>query len=216
MAFRSQPMRPVAASAAPKGDDVQGEMLQPSLANKPLVRFAALAAVVAAAARSTAFLPSAALGFVHVLAYGTWFGTLAWTSFVFGIVAFRNLPRQTFGRLQSKLFPKYFALSAAAPALLLAVLQTALGVAAPRKEMILLSIALGASLMNLLVTEPAATSLMFQRYELENVDGPRDEAAIKQLRGKFGMYHGISSMLNLIVLVCAVGHGYWLGSRLAF
>ena len=51
-------------------------MLKPSTANQPIIRFLALAAVVAAAARSTEFLPAAGIGFVHVLAYGTWLGTL--------------------------------------------------------------------------------------------------------------------------------------------
>jgi hypothetical protein len=71
-----------AAASAP--DDVQGEMLQPSVFNKPIVRFASLAAVTAAAAKARAFLPMAAAGFIHMLAFGAWFGTLAWTSFVFG------------------------------------------------------------------------------------------------------------------------------------
>ena len=130
------------------------------------------------------------------------------------MVAFRNLPRQTFGRLQSKLFPKYFAVSSAAPALLLATLRFIAGGAAPAKEVTLLVIALVASLVNLLITEPIATKVMFERYDLENAEGPRDEAAIKALTKKFGAFHGISSLLNLAVLVCAVGHAYYLGAFL--
>jgi len=214
---RRQPSKfSVSASASSANGDVAGEMLEPSAANNPVVRFAALAATVALAARSTAFLPSAALGFVHTLAFSTWFGTLAWTSFVFGIVAFRNLPRQTFGRLQSKLFPKYFALSSAAPGILLGTLYYATSGAAPVKEFYLLGIALMGSLVNLLFTEPAATKVMFQRYELENSTGPRDEKAIKALSKQFGKWHGISSLLNLIVLICAVGHAYYIGSHINF
>jgi Domain of unknown function (DUF4149) len=47
---------------------------------------------------------------LHLLAFSTWFGTMVYTTFVVGITAFRNLPRQTFGKLQAKLFPKYFSL----------------------------------------------------------------------------------------------------------
>ena len=36
---------------------------------------------------------------------------MAYTTFVLGITMFKNLPRQTFGKLQAKLFPKYFLLS---------------------------------------------------------------------------------------------------------
>lgn len=47
---------------------------------------------------------------LHLLSFSTWFGTMVYTTFILGITAFRNLPRQTFGKLQSKLFPKYFTL----------------------------------------------------------------------------------------------------------
>lgn len=47
---------------------------------------------------------------VHVLSFATWFGTNFYTTFVLGITMFNNLPRKTFGTLQSKLFPKYFML----------------------------------------------------------------------------------------------------------
>jgi prepilin signal peptidase PulO-like enzyme (type II secretory pathway) len=204
----------IVAAAAANGD-VQGDMLEPSTANNPIVRTIALIGTVAAAAYSTSFLPAAAVGFVHMLAFGMWFGTLGWTSFIFGIVAFRNLPRQTFGKLQAKLFPKYFTVSAAAPALLLATLNYLTGGAPPAKEMTLLGLSLGASLMNLFFTEPAATKVMFRRYELENQGAAvRDEAQIKELAKQFGKWHGISSLLNLIVLICAVGHAYYLGGLL--
>jgi hypothetical protein len=50
---------------------------------------------------------------------------------------FKNLPRQTFGRLQSKLFPLYFGLSAACTAIQLGVLVFA-AQAPPQKEVVLL------------------------------------------------------------------------------
>lgn len=49
---------------------------------------------------------------------------------------FKNLPRQTFGRLQSKLFPAYFALSASCAAIQLGVLTFA-AAAAPQKQLVL-------------------------------------------------------------------------------
>lgn len=47
---------------------------------------------------------------LHILSFGTWFGTIMYTTFVAGITMFKNLPRRTFGKLQSKLFPLYFQL----------------------------------------------------------------------------------------------------------
>lgn len=47
---------------------------------------------------------------LHVLSFGTWFGTVVYTTFIAGITMFKNLDRRVFGRLQSKLFPLYFQL----------------------------------------------------------------------------------------------------------
>jgi hypothetical protein len=55
-------------------------------------------------------LPVRAGATIHLLAFGTWFGTVFYTTFILGLTMFKHLPRQTFGKLQSKLFPKYFSL----------------------------------------------------------------------------------------------------------
>lgn len=201
---------PVVAAAAATNDGVQGDMVDaPSVSNNNLVRLLAVTAVVAAGARGTAFLPATGVAFVHLLAYGSWLGTIVWTTFVAGITMYKNLPRQTFGRLQAKLFPLYFGLSAACCALQLGVLIFA-AQAAPQKQLVLLGIGLASSILNLLYVEPTCTKVMFQRYDLENTKGARDEALIKSLSGQFGKWHGLSSIINLATLVVAVGHGWWL------
>lgn len=50
--------------------------------------------------------------FIHLLSYGVWTGSVFYTTFIAGITMFKNLPRQMFGKLQSKLFPQYFNLCA--------------------------------------------------------------------------------------------------------
>lgn len=45
---------------------------------------------------------------VHLFSFAVWFGTMWYTTFIFGLTAFKTLPRRQFGKLQSKLFPKYF------------------------------------------------------------------------------------------------------------
>ena len=47
----------------------------------------------------------------HLFSFASWFGCSMWISFVGGLVMFNNLPRHVFGRLQSKLFPRYFQFS---------------------------------------------------------------------------------------------------------
>ncbi len=64
------------------------------------VRLAWVSAALIVAARSTEFLPVKAAGFIHVLAWGVWLGSNVWTTFIAGITMFKNLPRQTFGKLQ--------------------------------------------------------------------------------------------------------------------
>ena len=82
--------------------------------SQPLSRGAALFGVIAVGvAISGSFpkkqgLPLQTSRFVHLLSTAMVVGIGDWTTFVFGIVAFKNLPRQTFGQLQAKLFPKYF------------------------------------------------------------------------------------------------------------
>lgn len=52
------------------------------------------------AARSTEFLPAQIAVFLHVVFWGLLLGANVWTTFIAGITMFKNLPRQTFGRLQ--------------------------------------------------------------------------------------------------------------------
>ena len=68
------------------------------------VRLIAVSAAVLAAARfSPAYLSSKALGFVHLLAFGTFLGTNIWTTFVAGLTMFKNLPRQVKHCMSNKL-----------------------------------------------------------------------------------------------------------------
>jgi hypothetical protein len=89
---------------------------KPRIHNNPLVRSAAILAALGLAGSSSAVvgkLPATASATIHMLAFGTWFGTVFYTTFIAGLTMFKNLPRQTFGKLQSKLFPKYFSLCSA-------------------------------------------------------------------------------------------------------
>ena len=85
---------------------------KPRLHNNPMVRSAVLLGALAATGLSAPFgkLPYTALASIHLLSFATWFGTVFYTTCIAGLTMFKNLPRQTFGKLQSKLFPKYFSL----------------------------------------------------------------------------------------------------------
>lgn len=100
------------ASTTSNGDDEVVEWTKPRLHNNPMIRSGVILAALAATGLSAPFgkLPSVALASIHLLSFGVWSGTVFYTTFIAGLTMFKNLPRQTFGKLQSKLFPKYFAL----------------------------------------------------------------------------------------------------------
>lgn len=215
--------RGVAASAS-AAENFSGDMLEPSAANKLPVRAAALAASVTAAAYFGApQLSQSAAAFVHLLAVGTFLGASIWTTFVAGIVMFKNLPRQTFGKLQAKLFPIFFWLLSCASLVAFGTLAAATqgGAAAAAASFggrALLAAAAG-SLANALVLEPRATDVMFQRYAIENKyagggsKSAEDQAKTAALGKRFGALHGGSSMANLVALCAMVAYSWQLAGR---
>ena len=79
--------------------------IAPAFHNNNAVRVLTLVATAGIIAGGGLFVPAALLKLMHITAFATWFGSTIWTTFVGGIMMFKNLPRQTFGKLQSKLFP---------------------------------------------------------------------------------------------------------------
>lgn len=207
-----------AAAAAAGGDDVKGAMLDPSAANNPAVRALTVCAAVVAVSGGATLLSNVGAAFVHVLAYGTLLGSIFFNTFVVGLTMFKNMPRQMFGRVQSKMFPQYFAVTTGAALVLLAahvLAPTGLALSAPGVKPLLIAVALSA--VNALAIEPYVTGLMFDRYDIENkpVKTVEDEGEIKRLYKKFGMWHGISSLSNLGVLAATVAYGWVLAAKIA-
>ena len=206
--------RPLARLPPPAAaaDGVDGEMLTPSLSNNPVVRAAAVLAGAAVAAGGVSALAAQSAPAVHLLAWGFQWGMQAYVTFFAGIVMFKNMPRQAFGRVQAKLFPVYFAATAACLVLQAGVLAATVGLA--KQQAVTLGVGLAATLANLLIAEPAATKCMFERYALEN-EAARDEARVTALKKQFGKLHGVSSLFNLVALVACVAHGQWLAGTMA-
>lgn len=200
------------APAAASVDDVTGDMLYPSIWNTPAARLVTVGAgAVITAAATAAASPALGPAALHVMSWATGLGTMLYTTFFLGIAMFKNLPRQVFGKLQAKLFPIYFSVLAASFVVQLATLALGPGLAQP--QAITLGVGLATTVANLLVVEPASTASMFKRYALESVGAAaRDDAEVKRLKQEFGKLHGLSSLLNLASLVCAVSHGVWLAS----
>ncbi|GMH43722.1 hypothetical protein BSKO_11644 [Bryopsis sp. KO-2023] len=153
--------------------------------------------------------------FAYLFSLGLSIGVADWHSFVFGLVAFKTLPRQSFGLLQSKLFPLYFQILVLASSSTL-VTYTLLRTGSGSKEDFQFYILIGAVLswlLNLLFFEPWTSAVMFERHKFEReekTDGKdvKEMPKYKKLSKKFGMYHGLSSLSNLIGLVCLHIHAW--------
>ena len=127
---------------------------------------------------------------------------------------FKNLPRQTFGKLQSKLFPKYFSLCSLTIMLQIVTLKALKNLEVTKLVKGSLGGALLLTLFNQFYLEPVSTKVMLERYDLENTDGGEDTDRYKELKSAFGKLHGISSLTNLLALICGVVHATSLSSSL--
>ncbi|CAM9131204.1 unnamed protein product [Discosporangium mesarthrocarpum] len=160
---------------------------------------------------------------VHLLSFSSWFGTTVWVSFVNGIILFNTLDRENFSRATAKLFDAYFRfgfLFLAASIGSVAGLQS-LGVAgqgggegASTLRWSNLAAALGCVLVNLTFLAPKTTAIMFERARLckeLGLDRKDPHPEVRKISKKFGMYHGITNLVNLVAMAFGVAHAFALG-----
>lgn len=129
---------------------------------------------------------------LHLFSFASWFGCAMWVSFVAGLTMFMNMRRHEFGRLQARLFPRYFQFSfimvaaslffltaeffLALPAgtSLAASAVSVLGSLLDSSALIHLTI-LAIQLGNALWIEPVARVVMAQRHGIEREIGTGHE-----------------------------------------
>ncbi len=165
----------------------------------------------------------------ELLCFAVWFGSAIWVSFISGFVMFKTLPRHMFGRVQAKLFPRYFGLSAVCLAGIAAVALLDLRMGDPVEPIKIAALVVAALgvLINMLYLEPRATEIMYTRHEIERTlelgDKPhaeerdrreqaaRDNPELARLNAAFGKLHGISSATNLLVCVAGLALLFFVG-----
>ena len=151
------------------------------------------------------------LRFIHFSAFVFWYGTLIYFTFIQAPILFKSLPRETFGLVQSKIFPTYYWISYLCGTLLVVtyhllhplknyVSQDCIKITA-LCLMLLFSLAQG------LWIGPKVSQLRLERQAAEeNQDLPKVEVLARQ----FGKAHGISSLFNLIVILSGTVYlVYW-------
>ncbi|KAL8971405.1 MAG: hypothetical protein Q9183_001074 [Haloplaca sp. 2 TL-2023] len=171
----------------------------------------------------------------HILAYGTLLGSAVFQSFVGGIVAFRSLPRAQFASLQTAIFPPYFSMQTALPALLALTFPATKstygtvqqsgglgGFFAEHNRWSVMAPIMGIfaiNLANLTYISPQTNKVMRERKHQETRDGkkcfdpPPHSKEMQRLNKKFGIMHGASASLNLVSLAMIVWYGVVLSER---
>eukprot|EP01023_Acetabularia_acetabulum_P016179 TRINITY_DN17989_c0_g1_i4.p1 TRINITY_DN17989_c0_g1~~TRINITY_DN17989_c0_g1_i4.p1 ORF type:complete len:265 (-),score=25.09 TRINITY_DN17989_c0_g1_i4:266-1060(-) len=196
--------------------DIKGDVVKASPFNNPLVRGLSLGLVLLALGRGTGFLSTSWLAFCNVSAYGIWVGSMYMQTFIAGLTMFKNMPRIMFGKVQTKIFPKYFTGIVACNVIVIGTMLFGYYLPISSQPMIVLFTALFANLVNWVSIEPKATDVLMQRYELEATpEGRKEKDKIQYLYKEFSKLHGLSSLLNLVSFLAVVTHGWWLAKNLA-
>ncbi|CAF0980298.1 unnamed protein product [Adineta steineri] len=138
----------------------------------------------------------------HLLSYASLIGATLWHSFVSSLIARKTLPRPQLGQLQSKLFPIYFSLQTALSGICLLTTRN-------RNAQIIFVIGIVGGLINLIVFGPWTIKLMNKRFTMERDEGkqynePDISSQFKALNKQFGMVHGCSMMINMIIAISLV------------
>ncbi|KAG6097193.1 hypothetical protein E4U30_000845 [Claviceps sp. LM220 group G6] len=168
----------------------------------------------------------------HIISYGALLGTSIFHSFINGPTTFTVVERPIFSAIQAKLFPIYFGMQTAIPVILALTFpgNALLGVSsgpsglmetASRWDSLAPIVTMFVTgLVNLVVVLPATNKVIKERRGQAKRDGkqyyeegPHSEE-MRALSKKFGMLHGVSSLLNLFTIGAAVTYGFTLGSRL--
>ncbi|KAK5990006.1 Xanthocillin biosynthesis cluster protein D [Cladobotryum mycophilum] len=166
----------------------------------------------------------------HILSYGTLLGTTFFHSFINGPVMYKTVTRPSFSAIQTGLFPIYFGIQTALPAILALTFpgspSTPSGIYGILDEshrwgsLVPIATMLVTGVVNLVVLLPVTVKTMKERRGQAKRDGkewydngPHSDE-MRALTKKFGMLHGISSLLNLGTFFAAITYGFTLASRI--
>ncbi|KAG9257280.1 uncharacterized protein F5Z01DRAFT_648317 [Emericellopsis atlantica] len=168
----------------------------------------------------------------HIITYGTLLGTSFFHSFINGPVMFKTVERPVFSSMQQALFPIYFGIQTAAPVLMALTfpgnalfglssgVQGLVNQSQRYQSLLPMGVMFVTGVTNLFLLLPLVTGVMKERRGQAKRDGKEWDAAgphsdeMQALNKRFGMLHGISSLLNLGTLIAAVAYGFTLGGRI--
>ncbi|XP_014726071.1 PREDICTED: transmembrane protein 205 [Sturnus vulgaris] len=166
--------------------------------------------------------PSHTIKLLHLLFLSTSWGMQVWVTFVAGFVMSRHLPRHTFGSIQRELFPYYFHISSTCAFVNL----TLFAMSHPSErlgeehtaQIIIFFICIAASVLNTQWFGQVTSDVMAELQLVESRQGLGQELGLaaseprRQLRAsnpgyrrlsrRFALYHALSSLCNLLCILC--------------
>jgi hypothetical protein len=151
------------------------------------------------------------LRFVHLFTFTFWYGTLLYFTFIQAPVLFKTLSRPLFGEVQSHLFPAYYLISYICGTLLVITyhLLHPLKNYVPQDcvKITALCLMLLFSLVQGLWIGPKVSQIRIERQAAEEA---KDQPKADALSERFGKAHGISSLLNLVVIISGTVYFFYL------
>ncbi len=138
--------------------------------------------------------------YLHLLTLVSWLGSIIFFSFVAAPAIFKGFERKQAGEIVGALFPKYFLLEEVSVVLAVATLffiGTKIGFGGGVKiAFVLLALMGGLVFYSGMVNGPRAREV---KMEIRTAEG--DEAKVAELRKEFGKLHGVSVIVNMIILL---------------
>ncbi|CAB1098135.1 unnamed protein product [Ectocarpus sp. CCAP 1310/34] len=171
-------------------------------------------------------LSQATLRVAHLCSFSVWFGTSVWVSFIAGIVLMRAVTIETFGLAQAKLFDAYFKFSLlclAVAGFTGAALSSSSSARSDGEDGSAVGttpflVAVACVVANLVFFSPQTTITMMERSRVckeLGVDRTSPDPRVRKLSKRFGMFHGITNLINLVALACGAIHLCALAERLS-
>eukprot|EP00062_Callorhinchus_milii_P026950 gi/632989668/ref/XP_007883772.1/ PREDICTED: transmembrane protein 205 [Callorhinchus milii] len=167
--------------------------------------------------------PTQLVKLTHLTFLSTMWGAQIWMTFVAGTVLRRNVPRHTFGLVQSKLFPYYLfgVLGGSFLSLALYAVYHPREMLSPAESLQVASlfVCVLCAGLNAQWFGQSTSSLMFKMYKIEKEHGLGEEVGVSRgnpeyqrlrdtnpnyqdLSHRFVNYHIASVLCNLVCLVC--------------
>lgn len=197
-----------------------------------------MALVMSAIAAGLPYIPDNVMKFMNIVVCSTSFGTQFWVFLIAGLTMFGTLTRRTFGRVQSKLFPKYATLNTSCSLIAFGTYfhLNNLGhtgsffKVCEKWEGLMLVYGLLANISNSLYFIPVTTRLTFEVHTREIVLGLEDRVGErsplrksdkatdedKAVLKKFYIIHGISMLMSLIAMGTCGAYLYSVSKTLKF